>query len=103
MSILQAGEIARSTLHDTDNVGFFTQAFELTNNEDRDCAEVTPVLFNASDMSKNRSGLILTLKAYGQGQKLTRGGESAANGLLLKGEGIVNYKPARCWIIHPKH
>lgn len=42
-------------------------------------------------MSKNRSGLILTLKAYGQGQKVTHGGESAANDLLLRGEGIVKY------------
>ena len=43
-------------------------------------------------MAKNRSGLILTIKAYGHGQKVTHGGESAANDLLLRGEGIVNYR-----------
>ena len=77
ISILQAGEIVRSVLHDSDNVAFFCQAFELTNNEDHDAAEAARVLFNASNMAKNRSGLILTIKAYRQGQKVTYGGESA--------------------------
>lgn len=71
ISILQAGEIIRSVLLDTDNVGFFCQAFELTNHEDHDAAEAARALFNASNMSKNRSGLVLTIKAYGQGQKVS--------------------------------
>ena len=49
ISILQAGEIVRSVLHDTENVGFFTQAFQITNHEDHDCAEAARVLFDASN------------------------------------------------------
>ena len=105
ISILQAreGEVIRSILHDTQNVGFFCQAFELTNHEDHDATEAARVLFNASNMSKNRSGLILTLKAYGQGQQVTHRGESAANDLLLRGEGMAKYTPGKCWAVHPKH
>ena len=103
ISILEAGEIVRSVLHDEHNVGFFSQAFELSNYEEHDATEAARVLFNASNMSKNRSGLILTMKAYGHGQKVTHGGESAANDLLLRGEGIVKYTPGKCWVVHPKH
>lgn len=103
ISILQEGEIIRSILHDTDNVGFFCQAFELSNNEEQDAIEAARVLFNASSMSKNRSGRILTLKAYGRGQKVTHGGESAANDLLLRGEGTAKYTPGKCWVVYSKH
>ena len=103
ISILEAGEIVRSILHDAHNVGYFCQAFELSNYEPHDAAEAARVLFNASNMAKNRSGLILTIKAYGHGQKVTHGGESAANDLLLRGEGIVKYTPGKCWVAHPKH
>ena len=104
ISILEAGEIVRSILHDDHNVGYFCQAFELSNYEPHDAAEAARVLFNASNMAKNRSGLILTIKAYGHGQKVTHGGESAANDLLLRGEGIVKYTPGKCcWVAHPKH
>ena len=103
ISILEAREIVRSILHDDHNVGYFCQAFELSNYEPHDAAEAARVLFNASNMAKNRSGLILTIKAYGHGQKVTHGGESAANDLLLRGEGIVKYTPGKCWVAHPKH
>ena len=83
ISILEAGEIVRSVVHDQHNVGFFSQASELSNYEEHDATEAARVLYNASNMSKNKSGLILTIKAYGHGQKVTSGGESAANDLLL--------------------
>ena len=103
ISILEAGEIVRSVLHDQHSVGFFSQAFELSNYEEHDATEAARVLYNASNMSKNKSGLILTIKAYGHGQKVTSGGESAANDPLLRGEGIVKHTPGKCWVVHPKH
>lgn len=85
-------------------LAFFSQAFELSNYEEHDATEAARVLFNASNMSKNRSGLILTIKAYGHGQKVTHGGESAANDLLLRGEGIVNTPLANAgWYILSIH
>ena len=93
----------RSVLHDQHSVGFFSQAFELSNYEEHDATEAARVLYNASNMSKNKSGLILTIKAYGHGQKVTSGGESAANDPLLRGEGIVKHTPGKCWVVHPKH
>ena len=69
MSILQGGEIIRSILHDARNMGFFSQAIELTNHEEHDATEAARVLFNASNMSKNRSGLILTSKPTGTVKK----------------------------------
>ena len=76
ISILEAGEIVRSVLHDEHNVGFFSQAFELTNYEEHDITEAARVLFNADNMSKNRSGLKLTIKAYMDMAKRLRTGAS---------------------------
>lgn len=66
ISICQAGEIIRSVLHDQNNTGFLQEAAR--------------VLYNASNLDTNRSGKIMALKTFGQGVKVTHGGESAASG-----------------------
>ena len=52
ISILEAGKIVRSVLHDEHNVGYFSHVFELSNYEEHDATEAARVLFNASNMSK---------------------------------------------------